>query len=162
MASGWLDRESLSHPFVKLRGVKNEPASVRAGRDKHPAVGQQRLCVSIAREGQTARGRPSAGCRIIEFRARESLFPVASCDEHLAAGQQRRRVKKACGAGSPSRQIEKKQAAHGCTSVSPAPSNRDNATTRRESTELIFVMILFACSHLSLRRCNYGNCPWKF
>ena len=103
MASGWLDRESLSHPFVKLRGVKNEPASVRAGRDKHPAVGQQRLCVSIAREGQTARGRPSAGCRIIEFRARESLFPVASCDEHLAAGQQRRRVKKACGMQAPRR-----------------------------------------------------------
>ena len=47
---------------------------------------------------EAARGRPGPARRIIEFRARESRSKTHSaCDEHLAVGQQRRRVITACG-----------------------------------------------------------------
>jgi hypothetical protein len=36
---------------------------------------------------------------IVQFRAREiAAEAISSCDEHLAVGQQRRRVKTSCGA----------------------------------------------------------------
>ena len=48
--------------------------------------------------GEAAGGRPSPARRIVEFRARESMPCYQSaCDEHLAVGQQRRRVSRACG-----------------------------------------------------------------
>ena len=46
--------------------------------------------------GEAAGGRPSPARRIVQFRARASRCR-ASCDEHLAVGQQRRRVSTACG-----------------------------------------------------------------
>src|SRR5437773_1677425 len=46
---------------------------------------------------ESACGSPGAARRVIEFRAREIATAVgvnSACDEHLAVGQQRRRVKK--------------------------------------------------------------------
>ena len=48
---------------------------------------------------EAASGRPGPGRRIVQFRARENAAAVVTpCDEHLAVGQQRRRVTIACGA----------------------------------------------------------------
>ena len=55
--------------------------------------------MNIACGGEAAGGRPGPARRIVEFRARESAAVAVStaCDEHLAVGQQRRRVTRACG-----------------------------------------------------------------
>ena len=54
--------------------------------------------MNIACGGEAAGGRPGPARRIVEFRARESSRSViTACDEHLAVGQQRRRVILACG-----------------------------------------------------------------
>ena len=50
-----------------------------------------------ARGVEVARGGPSSARRIVQLRAREIAAIVPSCDEHLAVGQQRRRVFKARG-----------------------------------------------------------------
>ena len=54
---------------------------------------------AIACRGEAAGRRPGPARRIVEFRARESGAEaiLAACDEHLAVGQQRRRVPSACG-----------------------------------------------------------------
>jgi hypothetical protein len=55
--------------------------------------------VKSACGAEAAGGGPSPGGRIVQFRAREiGAETTSSCDEHLAVGQQRRRVTIACGA----------------------------------------------------------------
>src|SRR6266852_9412690 len=53
----------------------------------------------IACGGGAAGGRPGSARRVVEFGARDNpaIGFFTACDEHLAAGQQRRRVVIACG-----------------------------------------------------------------
>src|SRR5438876_1829806 len=74
---------------------------VRSSCDEHLAVGQQRRRVPISACGiEAAGGCPGPARRIVEFRAREraaGVTTLSTYDEHLAVGQQRRRVKKPRG-----------------------------------------------------------------
>ena len=54
----------------------------------------------LACDAEAAGRRPGPARRIVEFRAREenvAAVVITSCDEHLAVGQQRRRMIKAAG-----------------------------------------------------------------
>ena len=47
--------------------------------------------------GEAAGAAPRPAGRIVQFRAREKRAVITSRDQHLAVGQQRRRVQLACG-----------------------------------------------------------------
>jgi hypothetical protein len=69
--------------------------------------------VKVACVGEAARGTPSPAGRVVQFRAAKIDVPgnFSSCHQHLAVGQQGRRVITACGV-------------EGAGGVSPAPAGR--------------------------------------
>src|SRR5215510_276904 len=113
--------------------------------------------------GETARGSPSTAGGVVQFRASKKVVIVKSpCYQHLAVGQQRRRVTVACGvqaargSPSPAHRIVQFRAAKSADPVTFSPCHQHLAVGQQRRR------VLVACGGeaTSVAKCERGSGGW--